>query len=867
MSLIAAITIFCLIAPSVTYAGLADDLANIGAESLAAINDITSPLQSLSSTMLIVYVFAIISLEVTVRILEWIISNPQWLDIHNSVIVTAGWELCKNLANMFLLLIFLVIAFGFILRIESVQSRKSLPRLIIVALLINFSRLFVGMIADMGTIFNNTIIQGHSDLVATVMTSFLQGMYTTILWAIVQITGDVVKEAIPFGSLGVTLAKILSLYAKGLFISSVPTWIFQICAATGLTLIFLIYIFLLAARVYIIQILAILSPLAFLCLILPQTKKYWDEWFQHLIQWTFVGTFLLFFLMIGLSAGNALLPNGNTSPGVYDLGVLLPIVNVPQYYLFYSFLFIYLSVSFWMVNRTMPMLAVAITSQMSGAATRGWNMYGRKAAGDAVRKVNEKATDHAADQKELQTKISTGEVKLSGTQKISNAVNRAIYSPVFAAHKLRQTTPEMETRRYQRESYTKFETKYGKDGDAVDDAMKVMDADKTLFTRMGSSDKRAFLEWGQKNKGSKFTSWMQKPENKFLDDNLLKDVTRRSGDLTKLTVGNAPELLRGNMGGELKKKILDSDKGREEMSRMQTVYRNDNLSNEEIENKAAMSMAAKQVMSTDNGIKNWKSETITGNEDLQEAIVANMKAKDVQKLGEVQGQAVVDKIHDKFDSMSFEKVVEINPTLNRATVTNPAVQEVFAPHQGVQGSTRETQRQSVNDAYNTARTAARNFNPNVNRGPEPDQTAGQRFAGEPRGRDRDGGTGGAGTTNVPRRPPGGPGGGAGATEIGTRGTRTFTPGAGGPRGMGPSREQTRPETQPTPPPREGDGLNLGPEGPRGVSHSRSGRTNIYPDDINTQTEPRTQPGQTNPNDPGRSRSGRTSGVHNDDLNP
>jgi len=108
-------------------------------------------------------------------------------------------------------------------------------------------------------------------------------------------------------------------------------WIFQIVAGVALIAVFVLYIVLFAARVFILQLLTILSPLAFLCLILPQTQKYWDEWLKHMVQWAFVGTFLLFSLMLGFSAGNALLPSPDVLPSpVYDLGAMLPILHVSK---------------------------------------------------------------------------------------------------------------------------------------------------------------------------------------------------------------------------------------------------------------------------------------------------------------------------------------------------------------------------------------------------------------------------------------------------------------------------------------------------------------------------------------------------------
>jgi hypothetical protein len=275
--LASAVTIFSLVAPSVANALFIDDLTGLIEDSLSATNDITSPLLSVAPNVMKYYLISMICLAVSTSILEWEITNPDWMNLKGSM-VTKGWELTRGLANMFLLLIFLIVAFGFILRIESLESQQALPRLVIVALLLNFSKLFVGMIVDIATIANNTIMYGHEKFLSTVMQGFITSMYAVFATMILKIIEDTIALAVPLGGMLKLAGMIASLAYRGLFISSMPTWIFQLVAASALTMIFCVYIILFAARVYIIQILAILSPLAFLCLILPQTKKYWDEW-------------------------------------------------------------------------------------------------------------------------------------------------------------------------------------------------------------------------------------------------------------------------------------------------------------------------------------------------------------------------------------------------------------------------------------------------------------------------------------------------------------------------------------------------------------------------------------------------------------
>jgi len=60
------------------------------------------------------------------------------------------------------------------------------------------------------------------------------------------------------------------------------------------------------ARHIAIWILTILSPLAFVAWVLPQTKKFWDMWWQQLIQWSILGIVFMFFIYLATASYGAL---------------------------------------------------------------------------------------------------------------------------------------------------------------------------------------------------------------------------------------------------------------------------------------------------------------------------------------------------------------------------------------------------------------------------------------------------------------------------------------------------------------------------------------------------------------------------------
>src|SRR3990167_1429945 len=79
-------------------------------------------------------------------IISAIVTLTSYNNFVNESSIIGAWVIIRDLCNMFFILILLVVAFAAILRIESYQWKKILPKLLIMAVLINFSRTFCGLI-------------------------------------------------------------------------------------------------------------------------------------------------------------------------------------------------------------------------------------------------------------------------------------------------------------------------------------------------------------------------------------------------------------------------------------------------------------------------------------------------------------------------------------------------------------------------------------------------------------------------------------------------------------------------------------------------------------------------------------------------
>ncbi len=198
-------------------------------------------------------------------------------------VVMDMWVFVRDFANVFFILAFVVIGLATILKIESYKFQKTLPLLIIMALLMNFSLILVGFIVDIGNILTSLFLEGVQgrggawDEFLSYGVSYLTGIGSAME---ANSTGELVTIGLGYASYGIVL---LAFYALA-------------------AVIFGTIIFIFVLRIAILWILAILSPLAFISYIFVSTRKMiWDRWLKNLIQWSVIAAPILFFLFLGFA--------------------------------------------------------------------------------------------------------------------------------------------------------------------------------------------------------------------------------------------------------------------------------------------------------------------------------------------------------------------------------------------------------------------------------------------------------------------------------------------------------------------------------------------------------------------------------------
>lgn len=192
------------------------------------------------------------------------------------------WAEIRNLGNMLIALGFVIIGIATSLRLRDYEAKKLLFPLIAIAILINFSALFSGIIIDASNFVMHGLNQGGQSPYesARVMRNTIGCTLNTLGRAAAS------QNNVPLFA---------QYYGLGIFL-----WIvFDFAIALAIV----IYL----ARYVILTMLFILSPLAFVFWVFPQSKKLWTSWWDHFLKWCFIGIGLSFSFFLAskvLTAGN-----------------------------------------------------------------------------------------------------------------------------------------------------------------------------------------------------------------------------------------------------------------------------------------------------------------------------------------------------------------------------------------------------------------------------------------------------------------------------------------------------------------------------------------------------------------------------------
>jgi hypothetical protein len=455
LSLFILFGLFFATKPAHAILSLSEDFWGWLESSLDSLDFVDSTVLNTFFKFLIFLAVGNVMLMLSSRLVEWIIKDVP-LTLHNDLVLS-GWRFIAGLTNLFLILVFVAIALSYILKIETFAAKKALPKLIIVAILINFSLTLVGIFVDVAQLTLKSILNAlGSGLFQDATLTLRVSLLVLLVIYSVGFGAYIVVTLVP--GFNVAAAFILAMMAVGILIPWFILSIVILITAIAISLIFFTMFMFFVFRIAVIWILAIFSPLAFACAILPQTQKWWDKWLNALIEWLSFGIIVMLLAGLGLRlfGSGALLPATNP----IDFTIRAFSGQLPSFLYNYLFLLVYLGVVYHITKKYAPALAGVLMGYATGLAGRA-----APVAIEIGRELKRRIERMAAGEREKEEKWKEEAEKAKKEGKppppkpLSMRVGGALARPVYWAERAYRTTPEMEMRKEMEEAEAELEKK------------------------------------------------------------------------------------------------------------------------------------------------------------------------------------------------------------------------------------------------------------------------------------------------------------------------------------------------------------------------------------------------------------------------
>jgi len=215
----------------------------------------------------------------------------QYNSFISSGAVSNGWVIVRDLCNMFFVVILLVISFATILHVENYNYKKWLPKLVIMAILINFSKTICGLIIDFGQVIMLTFVNAFKDIGGANLSDMLG---ITDWMKIKEDTG---------ASGGVSNWNLIGAYVLALIYVIISVIVITTMLA------------MLVMRMMMLWVYIVLSPAAYLLAAFPGGQKYSSQWWSEFTKNVIVGPVLAFFIWLSFVT----IAPGSTASGVLNM--------------------------------------------------------------------------------------------------------------------------------------------------------------------------------------------------------------------------------------------------------------------------------------------------------------------------------------------------------------------------------------------------------------------------------------------------------------------------------------------------------------------------------------------------------------------
>lgn len=227
------------------------------------------------------------------------------------------WGIVRGIANICFVIVFLIVIYSQItsIGISNYGIKKIMPRLVIAAILVNISFWICALAIDV----SNVLGYGVHSLFMNVFNSLnTSDAYQNLTWsnvAVSVLSGTAVTALGAYGIYGALVN------LPGLLIAFIPTLV-------GVLLSVLVALLVISVRQALITVLVIISPLAFVAYLMPNTEKYFTKWRELFM--TLLLVYPIFAVVFGGAqlAGMAIIQNAGGALNLIILGMAVQVAPV-----------------------------------------------------------------------------------------------------------------------------------------------------------------------------------------------------------------------------------------------------------------------------------------------------------------------------------------------------------------------------------------------------------------------------------------------------------------------------------------------------------------------------------------------------------
>jgi hypothetical protein len=270
------------VAPQPVYAAVAPASA-----SPATINNSTTKAQTTTNNVLtdwignsvlqavgaVVQILISVLGTLTVSLIHILLMVASYNDYMISPAITTGWVIVRDVANLFFVAIILIVSIGSIVNPERFGGVKKVFRVLLYALLVNFSRTIAGIFIDISQLIMLTFVNGFAQAAGG---NFVEALGIT---KITDITA---------GTTGISYYSMMGQLLLGLFMFVIITVVIGIIVVA------------LVVRMVTLWMLVVLSPLAFALGSSDITHQHYAEWWKKFSAELTTGPIVAFFLWLSL---------------------------------------------------------------------------------------------------------------------------------------------------------------------------------------------------------------------------------------------------------------------------------------------------------------------------------------------------------------------------------------------------------------------------------------------------------------------------------------------------------------------------------------------------------------------------------------